>query len=71
MDGGRMSPIRFTGHVFYPDSVGAWTAKFDADIGAGGLIPDSDFFPHGNDFRGHRVHQIGLQGGDASNDSYC
>jgi methanethiol oxidase len=57
--------------VFYPHGVGAWMAKLDADIGAGGLVPDPDFFPHGNDFRGHRVHQIRLQGGDASSDSYC
>jgi methanethiol oxidase len=57
--------------VFYPDGVGAWMAKLDADTRAGGLVPDSDFFPRGNDFRGHRVHQIRLQGGDASSDSYC
>jgi selenium-binding protein 1 len=57
--------------VFYPDGVGAWMAKLDADIRTGGLVPDPDFFPRGNDFRGHRVHQIRLQGGDASSDSYC
>jgi hypothetical protein len=28
-------------------------------------------FPHGEEFRGLRVHQIRLQGGDASSDSYC
>jgi len=27
--------------------------------------------PHGGDFRGLRVHQIRLQGGDSSSDSYC
>src|SRR5215217_4237948 len=32
---------------------------------------DSRFFPHGDDFRGLRVHQTRLQGGDASSDSYC
>ncbi len=57
--------------VFYPDGVGAWMAKLDADISAGGLVPDGRFFPHGNDFRGRRVHQTRLQGGDASSDSYC
>jgi methanethiol oxidase len=57
--------------VFYPDGVGAWMAKLNADIGTGGLVPDPDFFPRGSDFRGHRVHQIRLQGGDASSDSYC
>jgi selenium-binding protein 1 len=57
--------------VFYPDGVGAWMAKLDADIDAGGLVPDVGFFPHGDDFRGLRVHQTRLQGGDASSDSYC
>jgi methanethiol oxidase len=57
--------------VFYPDGVGAWMAKLDADVSAGGLTADAGFFPHGNDFRGLRVHQIRLQGGDASSDSYC
>ena len=57
--------------VFYPDGVGAWMAKMDADVAAGGLVADSRFFPHGDDFRGLRVHQTRLQGGDASSDSYC
>ena len=57
--------------VFYPDGVGAWMAKLDADISAGGLAADTGFFPHGDDFRGLRVHQTRLQGGDASSDSYC
>ncbi len=55
---------------FYPDGVGAWMAKLDADPD-GGLIIDESFFPHGEEFRGLRVHQIRLQGGDASSDSYC
>jgi selenium-binding protein 1 len=57
--------------VFYPDGVGAWAAKFDADVENGGLTLDPRFFPHGEDFRGCRVHQVRLQGGDASSDSYC
>ena len=57
--------------VFYPDGVGSWMAKLDADVDAGGLVPDAGFFPHGDDFRGLRVHQTRLQGGDASSDSYC
>jgi len=57
--------------VFYPHGVGAWMAKLDADVSAGGLVPDANFFPHGDDFRGLRVHQTRLQGGDASSDSYC
>ena len=55
---------------FYPDGVGAWMAKLDADPD-GGLSIDETFFPHGEEFRGLRVHQIRLQGGDASSDSYC
>ncbi|MQA78004.1 MAG: selenium-binding protein [Streptosporangiales bacterium] len=56
---------------FYPDGVGAWVAKLDVDTELGGLVPDGRFFPHGDDFRGLRVHQTRLQGGDASSDSYC
>ncbi|HEX6443621.1 MAG TPA: selenium-binding protein SBP56-related protein [Streptosporangiales bacterium] len=55
---------------FYPDGVGAWMAKLDTGPD-GGLGVDERFFPHGDEFRGRRVHQIRLQGGDASSDSYC
>ncbi|GLZ45449.1 selenium-binding protein [Actinomycetospora sp. NBRC 106375] len=55
---------------FYPDGVGAWMAKLDVGPD-GGLTPDPRFFPHGDEFRGRRVHQVRLQGGDASSDSYC
>lgn len=55
---------------FYPDGVGAWMVKLDADPD-GGLAIDERFFLYGDDFRGRRVHQIRLQGGDASSDSYC
>lgn len=55
---------------FYPDGVGAWMAKLN--IGAeGGISFDERFFPEGDEFRGRRVHQVRLQGGDASSDSYC
>ena len=57
--------------IFYPDGVGAWLAKLDADTARGGLSPDDRFFPHQDAFRGLRVHQVRLQGGDASSDSYC
>ena len=57
--------------IFYPDGVGAWVAKLDADVDSGGLTADARFFPNGDDFRGLRVHQTRLQGGDASSDSYC
>jgi methanethiol oxidase len=57
---------------FYPDGVGAWLAKLDTDPEAGGgLRVDERFFPHGEDFRGLRAHQVRLQGGDSSSDSYC
>lgn len=57
---------------FYPDGVGAWFAKIDTDPDAGGgLSVDERFFPRGDEFRGRRVHQVRLQGGDASSDSYC
>jgi selenium-binding protein 1 len=46
-------------------------ARVDADVEAGGMSVDPQFFPHGDDFRGLRVHQTRLQGGDASSDSYC
>jgi selenium-binding protein 1 len=55
---------------FYPDGVGAWLAKIDVAEG-GGMALDPRFFPHGDEFRGLRVHQTRLQGGDASSDSYC
>ena len=56
---------------FYPDGVGAWMAKIDVDVENGGMALDPRFFPHGDEFRGLRVHQTRLQGGDASSDSYC
>lgn len=52
---------------FYPDGVGAWMAKIDTDS----FTFDSRFFLHGDAFRGLRPHQVRLQGGDASSDSYC
>jgi selenium-binding protein 1 len=55
---------------FYPDGVGAWAVKLDVSP-EGGLSVDERFFPHGDEFRGLRAHQVRLQGGDASSDSYC
>jgi methanethiol oxidase len=57
--------------IFYPDGVGAWMARVDANIDGGGMQVDPKFFANGEDFRGLRVHQTRLQGGDASSDSYC
>jgi methanethiol oxidase len=56
---------------FYPGGVGSWLAKMDTDPASGGLTLDERCFPHAEDFRGLRVHQVRLQGGDASSDSYC
>src|SRR3712207_5919352 len=56
---------------FFPDGTGSWMAKIDTDPGTGGLSLDQRFFPHGEDWRGLRPHQVRLQGGDASSDSYC
>jgi len=52
---------------FYPDGVQGWMAKLDIDA-AGKMSVDPKFFP---DFGGRRAHQVRLQGGDASSDSYC
>jgi selenium-binding protein 1 len=57
--------------VFYPEGVGAWMARIDVDPSGADMKIDPRFFPHGEDFRGLRVHQTRLQGGDASSDSYC
>jgi selenium-binding protein 1 len=55
---------------FYPEGVGAWMAKLD--IGPDGAMSvDERFFIEGEAFRGRRPHQVRLQGGDASSDSYC
>ncbi len=52
---------------FYPRGIEGWAVKIDADQG-GGLHVDPRFFAR---FDGERPHQIHLQGGDASSDSYC
>jgi methanethiol oxidase len=55
---------------FYPDGVGAWMTKLDVGEGSG-ISFDERFFLHGEAFRGRRLHQTRLRGGDASSDSYC
>jgi selenium-binding protein 1 len=53
---------------FYPDGIGSWMVKLDvAEDGAIGF--DSKFFLEFDE--AHRTHQVRLQGGDASSDSYC
>ncbi len=51
---------------FYPDGVDGWMVKIDADP-AGGM-QFSDLVVEFTDYRPHQVH---LEGGDASSDSYC
>ncbi len=53
---------------FYPDGLDGWVAKLDATPG-GGLAVDPDFLV--TEFDGRVPHQVHLQGGDASSDSYC
>jgi len=52
---------------FYPDGVKSWMVKLDADQ-KGGMKLDEKFFV---EFDGLRAHQVRLDGGDASSDSYC
>ena len=52
---------------FYPDGVRGWAAKINASPD-GGMTLDEDFFM---EFGEERVHQIRLQGGDASSDTFC
>jgi selenium-binding protein 1 len=54
-------------HQFYPGGIDGWMVKLDAPEG-GGLSVDPDFYV---EFDGQRPHQVRLQGGDASSDSYC
>ena len=53
---------------FYPDGIRGWMAKMDADP-TGGMALDPDFLVRIDD--GLRLHQVRLQGGDASSDSFC
>jgi methanethiol oxidase len=52
---------------FYPDGVKSWMVKLDARP-EGGMAIDPRFFL---EFDGLRSHQVHLEGGDASSDSYC
>src|SRR5207244_2139603 len=53
---------------FYPDGINGWMAKVNAGPN-GGIELDRDFFIDWP--AGHLPHQVRLQGGDASSDSYC
>jgi methanethiol oxidase len=53
---------------FYPDGIRGWITKIDAAPG-GGIAADPGFLVELED--GLRPHQVRLQGGDASSDSFC
>jgi selenium-binding protein 1 len=52
---------------FYPEGIDGWMVKLDAPED-GGLHVDPDVYV---EFHGERPHQVRLEGGDASSDSYC
>ena len=52
---------------FYPEGIRGWMVKVDASA-EGGMAVDPNFFLG---FEGERPHQVRLEGGDASSDSYC
>lgn len=53
---------------FYPDGIDGWMVKLDAAPG-GGLAFNERFFIDWP--KSHRPHQVRLEGGDCSSDSYC
>src|SRR5262249_48743513 len=60
------SPYSSCDEEFDPDGIQGWMAKCDA--GEIGIQFDQDFLL---EFDGLRPHQVHLDGGDASSDSYC
>jgi selenium-binding protein 1 len=52
---------------FYPAGIDGWMVKLDSEPG-GEFRLDPEFYL---EFHGERPHQVRLQGGDASSDSYC
>ena len=52
---------------FYPDGIRSWMTKVNVQP-EGGMELDRDFFVEFGDLRSHQVR---LEGGDASSDSYC
>jgi selenium-binding protein 1 len=52
---------------FYPEGIKSWMVKLNARP-EGGMDLDPNFFLEFGDLRGHQVR---LEGGDASSDSYC
>jgi selenium-binding protein 1 len=54
---------------FYPDGIDGWMVKLAVDTERGGMTLDKSFFLQWP--KSHRPHQIRLEGGDCSSDSYC
>ena len=52
---------------FYPEGIRSWMVKVDAKP-EGGMELDSKFFVESGELR---LHQVRLEGGDTSSDSYC
>jgi len=52
----------------YPDGIDGWMVKLDAGPD-GGITLDRNFFVEWP--KTHRPHQVRLEGGDCSSDSYC
>ncbi len=52
---------------FYPEGIRSWMVKLDVNP-EGGMKLDPEFLVEFGDLRGHQVR---LEGGDASSDSYC
>jgi len=70
-DGSRLyvtnSLYRTWDDQFYPDGVKGWLAKVDVRPNGGIALDPAGFV----EFDGMRPHQVHLEGGDASSDSYC
>ena len=69
--GASISPTRSTAPIdpqFYPEGIDGWMVKLDVGEN-GGIAFDEKFFVDWP--KGHRPHQVRLEGGDCSSDSYC
>jgi selenium-binding protein 1 len=53
---------------FYPEGIDGWMVKIDSEPDGGAFQVDPGFYVA---YDGERPHQVRLQGGDASSDSYC
>jgi len=53
---------------FYPAGIQGWIAKVDVPARGGAMLLDTNFFIETGALR---PHQIRLEGGDASSDSFC